>query len=132
MDNVHLNLTNHIFSQVIYIPITRGLVMVPVVSFPEQEVVFTVDLNAAVLTDNVPSGLEGQLHYGLVMVGSCLVKHGEDVLPAWTDVGCLGVDHLSHTPNHHVSDSGGPVHMVQNTKLIYSYLLTNLYFVPHF
>lgn len=62
-----------------------------------------------ILTDNMPSGLEGQLHDSLIVVGGCLVEYGENVLPTWTDVCCLRVYHLSNTSYHHVFDSGGPV-----------------------
>lgn len=55
------------------------------------------------------TGLEGEFHYGLIMVGGCLVKYREYVLPARTDVGSLRVDHLCHTPDHHVSDRRRPV-----------------------
>jgi len=65
-------------------------------------------LGGVVLTDDVARGLEGQLHDGLVVVGGRLVEHGEDVLPPGADVGGLGVDHLSHTPDHHVPDGGRP------------------------
>lgn len=63
----------------------------------------------SVLTDYVASSLEGQLHNVLVVIRGGLVEHREDVLPAGADVGCLGVDHLGHTADHHVPDSGRPV-----------------------
>lgn len=64
------------------------------------------------LTDDVSSGLEGQLHDGLVVVRGRLVEHREDVLPAGADVGRLRVHHLGHAPDHHVSDGGGPTGVV--------------------
>lgn len=67
---------------------------------------------AARLTDDVSRGLEGQLHDGLVVVRGRLVEHREDVLPAGADVGRLRVHHLGHTPDHHVSDGGGPAGVV--------------------
>lgn len=64
--------------------------------------------DGTLLTDNMPSGLEGQLNYGLIVVWGCLMKHRKYVLPTWPDVGGLWVYHLSHTPDHHVSYSGRP------------------------
>lgn len=67
-----------------------------------------LDETCVVLTDDVARRLEGQLHDGLVVVRGSLVEHREDVLPTRADVGRLGVHHLSHAPDHHVSDGGGP------------------------
>ena len=59
---------------------------------------------AAALT----GGLEGQLHDAGVHVRRSQVEHSKHVLPARLDAGGLGVDHLSHTPHHHVSDRDRP------------------------
>lgn len=60
------------------------------------------------LTDDVARGLEGQLHDVPVVIRGRLVEHGEDVLPAWADVGRLGVHHLGDAADHHVPDGWRP------------------------
>lgn len=60
------------------------------------------------LTDDVAGGLEGQLYNAFVLVRGSQVEDGEDILPAWADVCCLGVNHLSYTAHNHVSDGGRP------------------------
>ena len=55
-----------------------------------------------VLSHDLPRGLEGELHDVLVVVGGGEVEDGEDVGPAGLDVVALHVDHVGHTPHHHV------------------------------
>lgn len=62
-----------------------------------------------ILTDDMASGLEGQLDDGLIVIRCCVMKNWKDVLPTWADVGSLGVHHLSHTSDHHISYSGRPM-----------------------
>jgi hypothetical protein len=58
------------------------------------------------LTDDFVGGLEGHVDDVWVEVGGCEVEDGENVLPAGTDFGGLGIHHLRDAADNHVTDPG--------------------------
>ncbi len=61
------------------------------------------------LTDDVSSRLEGQLYNTLILIRGSEMEHRENVLPPWSNIPSLRVDHLGYTADHHVPNGGRSV-----------------------